>query len=277
MARCMLIDANLPNKYWGEAVCTANYLQNRLYTKTTEMTPFERWHKRKSSLQHIHVFGSKAYAHVSKELRRKLDEKAKEFVFVGYAEDAKGYRLLDKSTDKVIVSRDVNFLEDGSEAKEVIIQNKQEQETQHNVANIYKTNEEENEDEEDNQEECKSDQDESHEGQERRRSQRHNKGIPPKRYCSLAHYSGGEEMLEPDTYEEAMSSINNSQWIKSMKEEYGSLINANMWTLVDKPINKNVVGCKWVYKTKTDAQGQVVKHKAILKNTGSTMKKCLLL
>jgi len=178
MARCMLIDANLPNKYWGEAVCTANYLQNRLYTKATGMTPFERWHKRKPSLQHIHVFGSKAYAHVPKELRRKLDEKAKELVFVGYAEDAKGYRLLDKSTDKVIVSRDVNFLEDGSEAKEVIIQNKQEQKMQRNIANIYKMNEEENEDEESNQEECKSDQDESHEGQERRRSQRHNKGIP---------------------------------------------------------------------------------------------------
>jgi len=87
----------------------------------------------------VRIFGSKAYAHVPKELRRKLDEKVKEIVFVGYAEDAKGYRLLNKSTDKVIVSRDVNFLEDGSEAKEVIIQNKQEQETQHNVANIYKT------------------------------------------------------------------------------------------------------------------------------------------
>jgi len=48
-------------------------------------------------------------------------------------------------------------------------------------------------------------------------------------------------MLEPDTYEGAISSIN-IQWIKSMKEEYDSLINANTWTLVDKPINKNVVG-----------------------------------
>jgi len=77
-------------------------------------------------------------------------------------------------------------------------------------------------------------------------------------------------MLEPDTYEEAISSINNTQWIKSMKEEYDSLINANTWTLVDKPINKNVVGCKWVYKAKTDAQGHVVKHKARLVAQGYT-------
>lgn len=102
MARCMLFDTNLPNKYWGEAaVCTANYLQNRLYT-TTGMTPFERWYKKRPSLQYIHIFGSKAYAYIPKELRRKLDEKAKELVFVGYAEDAKGYRLLDTRTDKVI-------------------------------------------------------------------------------------------------------------------------------------------------------------------------------
>lgn len=63
MARCMLIDANLSNKYWGEAVCTANYLQNRLYTTATGTTPFERWYKKKPSLQHIHTFGSKVYAH----------------------------------------------------------------------------------------------------------------------------------------------------------------------------------------------------------------------
>lgn len=61
------------------------------------MTPFEKWYNKKPSLQHIHTFGSKVYAHVPKELRRKLDEKAKEFIFVGYAENAKGYRLLDKN------------------------------------------------------------------------------------------------------------------------------------------------------------------------------------
>src|SRR5712671_4563035 len=30
MARCMLQDAQLPNRFWGEAVLTATYLQNRL-------------------------------------------------------------------------------------------------------------------------------------------------------------------------------------------------------------------------------------------------------
>lgn len=55
----MLIDGNLPNKYWGEAICTANYTQNRLYIKATGTTPYERWYNSKPSLQHMHTFGSR--------------------------------------------------------------------------------------------------------------------------------------------------------------------------------------------------------------------------
>jgi len=57
------------------------------------MTLFEKWYKKKPSLQHIHIFGSKIYAHVPKKLRRKLDEKAKKFTFLGHTENAKRYRL----------------------------------------------------------------------------------------------------------------------------------------------------------------------------------------
>src|SRR5580765_4528437 len=58
--------------------------------------------------------------------------------------------------------------------------------------------------------------------------------------------------------------------MKGMKEEYDSLINACTWTLVDKPVNKNVIGCKWVYKAKTDAQGHVQRYKARLVAQGYT-------
>lgn len=32
MAKCLLLDAKLPKKFWGEAINTANYIQNRLPT-----------------------------------------------------------------------------------------------------------------------------------------------------------------------------------------------------------------------------------------------------
>ena len=31
MARCLLIDADLPNTFWGEAVSTAKYIQNKYF------------------------------------------------------------------------------------------------------------------------------------------------------------------------------------------------------------------------------------------------------
>jgi len=109
MARCLLIEADLPNKYWGEAVNAANYLQNRLVTKATGTTPLERWNGTKPNLKNMAIFGSTVYAHIPKELRRKLNVKAKELKFMCIADDAKGFRLLDPTTDKIITSRDVKF------------------------------------------------------------------------------------------------------------------------------------------------------------------------
>ena len=44
--------------------------------------------------------------------RTKLGPKAMKSVFVGYAENSKAYRLLDLSSNTVVESRDVEFIED---------------------------------------------------------------------------------------------------------------------------------------------------------------------
>ena len=106
----MLFDANLENKYWAEAVNTANYLQNRLPTRATDKTPYELWYSRNPDVGNLHIFGYKAYVHVPKEQRRKLDVKANPFIFVGYSEESKAYRLLDPATKTQKISRDVTFL-----------------------------------------------------------------------------------------------------------------------------------------------------------------------
>ena len=67
MAKCMLLDAGLPLQYWGEAVMTAVYLQNRLPTKATNNTPFELWNEEKPDLSHIGLFGYKAFPYIPKE------------------------------------------------------------------------------------------------------------------------------------------------------------------------------------------------------------------
>ena len=49
-----------------------------------------------------------------------------------------------------------------------------------------------------------------------------------------------------------------------MKEEFSSLQKNNTWELVDLPLGRKLVKCKWVFKTKFDADGAPLKYKAIL-------------
>lgn len=110
--RTMLIDRRLPNKYWGEAVATGVYLQNRTLSGHKLVTPHELFFRKKPDVQHLKEFGCRALVHIQKKLRNKLNTKAKDCIFIGYPQNQKGYRLLEKPSGKVIISRDVKFIED---------------------------------------------------------------------------------------------------------------------------------------------------------------------
>lgn len=109
MARCMLIDAGLPNSFWGEAIATANFIQNRVITRTTNTTPYERWNGTKPGINSFHIFGSKCFVHISPAKRGKLNDVAIEMNFLGYDDNSKAYRCYNAATRKVVVSRDVRF------------------------------------------------------------------------------------------------------------------------------------------------------------------------
>ena len=59
----MLSYAKLPKIFWGEALQTANYLQNRSPTKsiTTNKTPYEMWFGKPPNLSYLKIFGSTAH------------------------------------------------------------------------------------------------------------------------------------------------------------------------------------------------------------------------
>lgn len=111
-ARSMLSHAKLPKMYWAEAVATAAYIQNRLPTSVLKKaTPYQRWNGKKPDMSHMKVFGCVAYAHVPDTERRKLDKKAVKLRFMGYTNNAKGYRLLDEEKRRILIRRDVIFNE----------------------------------------------------------------------------------------------------------------------------------------------------------------------
>ena len=51
-------------------------------------------------------------------------------------------------------------------------------------------------------------------------------------------------------------------WLKAMQKEIKALIQNQTWDLVPKPLDANIVGSKWVFKTKLKEDGTIDSYKA---------------
>jgi hypothetical protein len=77
---------------------------------------------------------------------------------------------------------------------------------------------------------------------------------------------------DPNMFSQAMSGDNSTLWFDAMKEEMESMAKNQVWDLVDLSKGVVAIGCKWVYKTKGDAFGNVERYKARLVAKGFTQK-----
>lgn len=286
MASCMLLDANLPKRYWGEATLTATFIQNRLPSRAVDKTPFELWTGNKPNLTDLRIFGCEAYVRVPDAKRKKFDPRSKKLVFVGYSGCHKGYRFLDVETNRIIISRDAEFLElaNGSEQQEeatALPEMQREErsvpddpatESEEVVVFEHSDNEEAQAEErhsvyEDAEDTIESDflgfeeeigeQEMPNETVLNRRSRR-TRGVLPNRYEDfiVGQVLHGEE---PNDFRDALSV---PVWQRAMREEIEAHKVNSTWELVDLPPGKKAIGAKWVFKIKRDETGSVVKHKA---------------
>ena len=69
---------------------------------------------------------------------------------------------------------------------------------------------------------------------------------------------------EPTNYEEAMMSPDSTKWLEAMKSKMGSMYENKQWTLVNLPDERQAIENKWIFKNKTDADGNVTVYKAQL-------------
>lgn len=74
----------------------------------------------------------------------------------------------------------------------------------------------------------------------------------------------------PNGYNDAMTSPEADKWIMAMREEYASLEENNTWVLKDLPGDKRAIKCKWVFATKEDVDGRIIRYKARLVGKGFT-------
>lgn len=114
--KAILRDSGLDNKFWAEALLCFTYTWNRICHGKQTVTPFELFGGFKPSVQHFKCFGATAFLGVPKQLRKKLDMRAKKGIMVGYAQRTRGYRIWIPAERKIVESINVNFEESGNGA-----------------------------------------------------------------------------------------------------------------------------------------------------------------
>ena len=110
VVRSLLFQASLPPRFWVEALQTATHLLNILPTKMLASgTPHAALLGTAPTYDHLRVFGCKCYPNLFATAPHKLSPRSALCVFLGYSAHHKGYRYLDLSTNRVIISRHVVF------------------------------------------------------------------------------------------------------------------------------------------------------------------------
>jgi len=110
---CMLSHAKLRKVFYGEALTTVVDLINLSPSILLDSDiPWRVWKGKYVSYNHLRVFGCKAFVHIHRDKRSKLDGKFKQCILFSYGRDDFCYRFWDPVDKKIVRSQDTIFLED---------------------------------------------------------------------------------------------------------------------------------------------------------------------
>ncbi|CAL1397307.1 unnamed protein product [Linum trigynum] len=291
--RCLLSHSKLPQSFWGEALLATVYVWNRSPSVPLKYdAPEKVWTGNEVSYKHLRVFGCKAFVHIPKDERSKLDSKKRPCVFIGYGQNEFGYRFFDPIQKKLIRSRDAVFIE--NETIEDVVARKEVpstdasqpnlelvpptpaptevgEEVQHDQPEIVEPDahvEVQPEDADDDG------QTPAIEGSPVRTTRFGRISRPSTRYPETEYVSltdGGE----PESFTEAMNDEHKQRWIEAMQDEMDSLYENNTFELVKLSKGKRALKNKWVFKIKHDEHNRQPLFKARLVVKGFSQRKCI--
>lgn len=75
---------------------------------------------------------------------------------------------------------------------------------------------------------------------------------------------------EPSTYIGALNSEDKLKWQEAIKTELLNCKTNKIWTKVQKPDKRKIIGCRWVFKIKKDENGCIKSYKARIVAKGFT-------
>ena len=159
--------------------------------------------------------------------------------YLGPDQESSGHRIYDSQNKKVLIERNVVFLKQEEPAKE---QTTVEFEMPQEIA----------------PEEL---------GNRSRKPTRRAQGLEFDDTIAIASAQG-----DPMNYKEAMADKDREHWIDAMYEEIGKLEARNSWSYEKPPLGANIVGTRFVYARKRDAQGNVTRFRGRMVAQGFSQK-----
>lgn len=307
-ARAMLQDSGISKVFWGQAVQTAAYLINRSPTSALDSnrTPFELWESRKPDISKLRVFGCRVFTHIPKELRRKLDPKSWQGIFVGYSPN--GYRVWDPKKEAIVVARDVVFVEteapskvDGRtegranpEGEFLFLPRSRNEELDEDLESRNAETDEEESDEEGSDDEFGSFSEDPAEEDANSNAEAEpveestpvdgNRPVrnrqPPKwhddfdvEYAGFALSALNYIDNIPSTIADLRKREDWGRWKEAIEDEMDSLKRNNTWTLTRLPEGRTAITCKWVFRVKHGSGEAGDRYKARLVARGFSQKR----
>jgi hypothetical protein len=112
----MIHSKNLPQHFCGEAINIACHIINWVYLRPeTNKTSYEIWRGKKPTVKYFRTFGSKCYILRDRENLGKFDSRSDEGIFLGYSTNSRAYRDFNKKTETVMES--INVVIDDEEVE----------------------------------------------------------------------------------------------------------------------------------------------------------------
>jgi len=290
--KCMLSHVKLPKSFWGEAMKTAVDLINLSLSVPLNCDfPQKVWTVKDVSFEYLRMFDYRAFVHVPRDERSKLDSKAKLCIFLGYGHEEFGYRLWDPVSKKIIRSRDVFFedqiIEDMEQSKKpeslceehvdlgpvvppCVTHDEHRRDVQEEDVDTVGRDGEPAVDNVESEEHLEQASLEPSTEIQLRRSTRERQ--PSRRY-SVDEYVLLSDGGEPESYQEAMLHDQKNEWQKAMQEEMKSLHENHTYDLVELPKGKRALKNKWVFRCKIEPNRSQPRYKARLVVKGFSQKK----
>ena len=79
--------------------------------------------------------------------------------------------------------------------------------------------------------------------------------------ANFVSYSYYLLQVEPTKVEEALQ---DESWVEAMHDELLQFQRNNVWTLIPRLEGEHIIGTKWIFRNKTDEEGNVIRNKARL-------------